>query len=268
MFNWIRQHRTALLLVLIIILIITHGFFDSYFKVDTITVWLIAALLLLPHLSFIKRIKFGDFEAEITKEEVNAIKEKVAEVKVAKTKIPAQFNLQELADSDLQLALAKIRIEIEKKLRILFQVNVDSVSESLLRRMSIRGMIHELGVKKILDRDLESALTDLVILANRAIHGEDITIQNQKVLVESATKLLAKLDSLVVNQALKRKKKLAIKPTELAQYTNATYQVTTVLPYLKKPEKRLYTLNQLEFEAFLETYHHTGEVLIGMEKID
>lgn len=265
-----KLENNHIYVLILVALILVHGLFDTYFKIDNVTILLVLIILLLPYLSLIRKVKYGDFEAEITKEDVNALKEKVEEVAVgdqAPSNEQQENELKALAESDLQLALAKVRIEIEKKIKNIYQIYFPSFSEYLHYRTSVNAMIRELNKKGIVDSQLCNALTDLVSVANRAIHGEDISTENKKVLVNSAIDLLSKLDSFVIDHALLTMKKEITDSETVDQYANAIYKVNTIVPYVNKPEIRSYVLNQSELYAFLDDYGETAEFVIEIKKI-
>lgn len=160
----------------LVFLIVIHGLFDSEFKIDTVSILLIIIILLLPYIPLIRKIKYGDFEAEITREEVDAVKEKANEIRVEHAEPERAKTIKdELVTLDFQLALAKIRIEIEKKMRLLYQIYFPDLPDYTRRHAGIKGMMVELRKKGIVSQELYSALLDLVGLANRAIHGEEIS---------------------------------------------------------------------------------------------
>ena len=51
-------------------------------------------------------------------------------------------------------------------------------------------------------------------------------------------------------------------------FRNALYKVITVVPYVKNPEKRVYTLDQDQLDEFMDGYCEYAEYLISIEKID
>ena len=97
--------------------------------VDNTSIVLLIIIILSPFISAIKKIKFGDFEAEIDPIEIQRIKEDVA-TKLPETEQPQEKTLEientvssivELVDSDPVIALAKLRIELEKVITKLYR---------------------------------------------------------------------------------------------------------------------------------------------------
>jgi len=260
--------KPNLFIVGIVSLILLHGFLDSFFKIDNVTIILIILILVSPYFPLIKKIKFGDFEAEITQKEINDVKEKIDNLEIDGNEDSQKYSeLEKIAQTDLILFLAKIRIEIEKKLKSLLSVYTKSLPERFMKRISLRGMIHELSVKKIIEKDFEEALVEITDIANRAIHGEETSTENKEVLIATSVDILRKLDFLASSYALKLMKKQIINEKTYDQYENSVYQLTTVVPYVNHPEKRVYKLDQAELTAFLNNYEEHAEFIIELKKI-
>jgi hypothetical protein len=107
-------------------LLAVHSLGVKAITVDTTSLFLIGFLLLCPWLAALKRIKIGDFEAEIDPAEVKRltadISKALPELKQEATPTPpgasaAVEAVRQLAVSDPVLALAKLRIELERTLR-------------------------------------------------------------------------------------------------------------------------------------------------------
>jgi len=69
-------------LLLALVFLVSHALAFDKIKVDNTTIILLLVILISPFISAIKKIKFGDFEAEIDPKEVRRIKEDV-EAKMA-----------------------------------------------------------------------------------------------------------------------------------------------------------------------------------------
>ncbi len=268
--NWpmkkLRKNHLKLLTILILILVIAHGLFDDFFKVDNTSVLLLLILILLPYLPLIKKIKFGDFEAEISNEEIKSIEKNVEEIPVKqRKKIRSEKveNLKELAENDPTLALAKARIEIEKKIRSLGQIYIKNKTA---RSLSLRRVINELMGGRILEFSLVALLNDVITVANRAIHGESVSKGNAIKLVELASKAIDELDYVVIERALKSADSEVITTRDMEILMEGDYVLKTVVPYVKNPEIRTYHFNQAELDAFLEGYDEVAEFIISLER--
>lgn len=94
-----------------------------------------------------------------------------------------------VADQNPSLALAGLRIEIEKRLRMLAQrakLNGD--------RASVRQLMYALAQKKMLSSQEQAVLAEMIITLNRAVHGEDYDPRSAQWVMENGPKILASLD--------------------------------------------------------------------------
>lgn len=76
-----------------------------------------------------------------------------------------------VADTDPNMALVGLRIEIEKRIRALAQ------RYDLKEKRVLSQMLRELRSKNILTRDVASGLHELIRVGNQAAHGDDVTIE-------------------------------------------------------------------------------------------
>lgn len=267
--NILRGNKNDLLFITILILIIVHGCFNKYFKVDNTTVLLLLILILLPYLHLIRKIKYGDFEAEIKPEEVKKIEGKATKIPEKKQEDTLDFGktdyLESLAQRDPELALAKVRIEIEKRLRSLGEIYLPK--SKVLFHLGIRNILAALKKNKIIDSPLASVLEDVISVANRAIHGETVSKRSACKLIEISNKIIVRLDYIVIQHALSTEKAKKITQKKVENYLKARYKLTTIIPYTKNPEERIYELNQTELYAFLEGYEKTAEFIIKLEEM-
>ena len=164
-----------------IALIVIHGFWNDVFLVDYFTV-IILFILCIPFLSqFLKRAKVPGAEFEF-REEIEST-EKVVKQSVEKSKsktdgkirpLPFEtFNtrtVKMLLDSDPILALASLRIEIERKLR-------RAMKHFKLpdQKITLSKIIEDLMERGILHPEQVTALRKIIEMCNKAIHGYDIT---------------------------------------------------------------------------------------------
>jgi len=120
----ILQNLWWVTFVLSIALLGTHTFKLTGISVDSTSILLLIIILISPFIASVRKIKYGDFEAEIDPKEVEKIKTEAE--KSAESKGPEEENrpeiyiatesIRDLASSDLVIALAKLRIELEKAL--------------------------------------------------------------------------------------------------------------------------------------------------------
>ena len=261
----LKLNNQKIFSILVFSLIILHGLFDSLFKIDNTTVLFVIILILLPYIHLIKKIKFGDFEAEITQKEVNKIEKMADEIpekkdKEIKTEIVEQLN--ELVEYDPNLALAKARIEIERKIKMLDSIYLKNKSKSY----NLRNLINELVRNKIIDQNLGALLNDVITVANRSIHGDDVSKKNAVKLISIAGKAIQELDYVVIDNVHKDETKEIIDQKKVDDYMEGHYILKTIIPYVKNPEIKTYKLNQIELDAFLEGYDEYAEFMISLEK--
>src|ERR1700704_5809947 len=69
--------------ILILVLIVVHGLFDQWFKIDPTSLALLGLAIIVFYLPMIRKFKWNDFEAEI-KAEINDAAEVVQELPVVK----------------------------------------------------------------------------------------------------------------------------------------------------------------------------------------
>ena len=256
---------------LVIVLIIVHGRFDNFFKIDSLTLLLVALLILLPYIPLIKtwKFKYGDFETEVTTEEVNEIARKSKEIPQREDMIENEnfIDLKALAETDPQLALAKIRIEIEKQLRLLYNIYLPA-DASRVKNPSPRMIVERLLREDIIEKPLASIINDLIVVANRTIHGEEISPENALKLLDTYDTASGELEYVIINHALKSVKKETIDQNVVNVYQNADYVLTTITPLVNSPQRNTYKLNQAELEAFLEGYEDYAEFIIELRMIE
>lgn len=262
----IVRNKQVIFFVIILVLIAIHGLWDNFFKVDNTSVLLLLILILLPYIPLIKKIKFGDFEAEISHGEIKNIEKKIEgipEKQHKKIKTDKVNDLKALAKSDSTLALAKARIEIEKKIRSLGQIYLKNNDA---KTFGLRRVIDELIEDNILGSSLGALLNDVIIVANRAIHGESVSREDAIKLVNVASKAIDELDYVVIEHALKSETTKIITPRDMKFFMDGDYVLKTIVPYVKDPEIRTYHLNQAELDALFEGYDEVGEFIVSLEK--
>src|SRR5690606_27913800 len=118
---------------------------------------LVAIILFSPFIAAIKRIKIGEFEAEIDSEEVKKVtKEVSSSLPEAPQDAPPTSDrpvaiqaIRELAKSDRVIALAKLRIEIETTLRKLL---IRSGTRQDRKTYSLIYIIRDLASREVLSR--------------------------------------------------------------------------------------------------------------------
>jgi hypothetical protein len=94
-----------------------------------------------------------------------------------------------IAEEDPNLALAGLRIQIERRLRAIAQARGISAE-----RKSIRQLLRLLSEQGVLSEQQLSVLNDLLDLLNRAVHGAQVDRRSGEWAIEVGPQLLAALD--------------------------------------------------------------------------
>jgi len=98
-------------------------------------------------------------------------------------------------------------------------------------------------VHKAVDAELAASLRGIISLCNRAVHGEDIREADARQVIEIGTELLEVLDLEVRGFAVEHPIETPIiTPEELERLLAARFRLTTVIPYVKNPERRVYMM--------------------------
>ena len=195
----------GILILIVLSLLVVHTFSINSLKVDNISIILLIILILIPFITAIKKFKWGDFEAEIETKEVKEIKKSVDKViskpKESKENVLASKTISnhtreevselfdyliELSDIDPVLAMAKLRVEMEKLIRRVYLFH-----EGDEKRMHRIGYMTKYLIAKedFKSQEFESAQM-IINVSNRVIHGEKIESSDAKIVIMSAAKLL------------------------------------------------------------------------------
>lgn len=172
--------------VFIITIIVVRGFWPAVFALDRYSVgllFLVAIPLLAP---FLKRAKwFGaefDFkentqqlatQVEDSIEEQTEIEEETLAADIMET-FSAETAMS-LVEQDQNLALASLRIEIERILRLAYQTLINPEASTKAGVSFLVDELHKNGVIRNHQRD---AIRQITKLCNEAIHGAEVTVQD------------------------------------------------------------------------------------------
>jgi hypothetical protein len=254
-------------------LLFCHSFGVAKITVDSTSLVLLAIILLSPFVAAIKKIKVGDFEAEIEHEEVRRIAaeaEKSITEKTPSTELPshsveAAETITKLAETDLVIALAKLRIELESRLRKLYE-RVPNQTER--RKLSVVPMMRAMTVQGILPQEVSAAIRDVMAICNRAVHGEEIRVADAQRIIEVGIPLLAELDAIYREHAVVDPLAKDVVPVKEYERLLATrYRLTTIVPYVERPERRVYEMTQEQLNEFFDGYSDFGEFVVRLEEI-
>lgn len=260
-------------LVLGLIMLIAHTLSLNVLKVDNTSIILLLIIAISPFISAIKRIRYGEFEAEINPKEIEKIKKEISEHVNANDRNeqpPEVVNqiraIKELVDSDPILALAKLRIEMEKALNRLFRMT--GLKNEQKRPISAGKMAYSLAAAEILNKNVALSVREVISICNRALHGEDIRIQDAKSVLDVGTSLLSELVFIASDLLLKPIESVEVDQVAVGEYRSAKYRVTTITPLVDRPIKKIRILDQDGLDELLEGYNEYAEFIVEVIKIN
>ena len=139
----------------------------------------------------LKNLKLpGGFEVEFKDlEETEARLEESGLLPQKEKAEPLSHSFLVVAREDPRLALAGLRIEIEKRLVLLAEKSGGSP-----RVKGVGGYLHYLRDKGVLTEEQQSVLADMVGILNSAVHGEEVRKDVAIWALDVGPKLLAELD--------------------------------------------------------------------------
>lgn len=105
----------------------------------------------------------------------------------------AAFSFQSIATRDPNLALAGLRIEIEKRLSSLAEIH----GLSARRPMGVGQALRALVQSEVLTNEERSILADMVNMLNSAVHGAEVDSRAAAWAIDVGPRLLASLDERV-----------------------------------------------------------------------
>ena len=270
----IVNHLWWLVLVIAVALLTAHSLGLRQIVVDNTSLVLLVLVLISPFVAAIKKIKIGEFEAEIDPEEVKRIAQQVEESLPDASPQPtgtpetgmAAAAISNLAASDPVVALAKLRIELESRLRRLL-VNADP-NISQLRPSPLPSVIKRLTVRELFPAEFGAALRDVIAICNRAIHGEDIRDVDARQIVNTGIELLEALERIVRDYGTTHPVETSvIDAEERDAFRNGRYRLTTVVPLVDEPRRHVYVLTQDELDSFFDGYTEFAEFIVALERI-
>jgi hypothetical protein len=177
-----------------LLLVLAHILFPNA-RVDLTTVFLLLVAALPWLAPLFKSVELpGGLKVEFR--DLEKAKEDAARVGLLAKPIGnrQELSFMRVAEEDPNLALAGLRIEIERRLGAIARARgLDDRGSSvgqLLRQLASVGAISQAEV---------SVLNDLVILLNRAVHGAEVEPRAAQWAIEIGPSLLAALDELARN---------------------------------------------------------------------
>lgn len=153
-----------------LILIIIHAMFPEY-AIDTITIALIIIILFPWLIPYLGSIKFPG-GTEITFREVQRLEELSAGIEIQlRDVIPDEIEptRQDLLRFDSNLALASLRIDIERKLK-----QIARQKEIFTNRKSLGTILKSLYTNEIIGSSEYDTLRSVIDICNKAVHAEKV----------------------------------------------------------------------------------------------
>ncbi|MCK5061298.1 hypothetical protein KAR28_01995 [Candidatus Parcubacteria bacterium] len=250
------------------LLLVLHTFNIGSLNIDNTTILLIVLLFIVPLSGSLKKIKFGDFEAEIQPAEVKKIETEVRGLPQDDSPRSHEIdniveNIYSALENDHIMALAKLRIDLEKYIyKIIF------TQEKKFHKKSLYSAIRYLENKKIIDKKVITPIKDVISICNRAIHGEDVKKKTAESIIDIGGDLLMNLHFIFTELKSKPTTSEEISSTQRDHFMNSKYHVTTVVPIVDGPYINRYVFNQEQLNRFLENYDEFAEFLTEIKKID
>jgi|SRR5580658_3403080 hypothetical protein len=272
----IVAHLWWLVLLAALAMLLCHSLGVRQIAVDNTSLILLAVMMLSPFVASIKKVKIGEFEAEIQPDEVSRVArqaERSLPIKPAgdaplRDTDEAASAIRSLADTDPVVALAKLRIEIETRLRRI-ESRVDPGAAKRNRPTPLASIIRKLVSQDVFEADLGESIRDVVSICNRAIHGEDIRDVDARQIIDTGAELLAVLDLAVRHYASNNPIETErITPQERDRLSTSIYRLTTIVPLVENPERHVYQMTQEELDDYFDGYSEFAEFVIGLERIN
>lgn len=161
-----------LISLIALIIAVIHNIFPQI-TLDGITLGLIALATLPWVVPIIKSLELpGGFKIELQEFEKAAQRADsvgLLSKESATAKEKTTYSFQTIAESDPNLALAGLRIEIEKRLKRLAELN--GIGE---QPKGVRMLLNALAERKILSFEERAVLSDMIGLLNSAVHGAQV----------------------------------------------------------------------------------------------
>lgn len=259
--------------LLALMLLISHSLKVATLSVDSTSILLLIIMLISPFVAAIKKIKYGDFEAEIDPKEIQRIKseaEKNIDFSIQGDNEQPEINkttdsIKKIAESDAVLALAKIRIEIEKILMLIART-----SSIETNRISLGALVNKLSNQEIISSGISSSLREVISICNRAIHGEAISEDSAKTIIDLGVEIIDDLYWLYKEQAVVAPiiNEEIITTEEVNQYYEGKrYRLISIVPLVDSPKRIVRELTQEQLEEVLENYNEYAEFIVELTEI-
>lgn len=251
-----------------IFLLAAHTFKFAAVRVDGTSIALLGVVATMAILDLVRRVRFGEIEAEIEPREVAQVADQASAEPPRETdrgdSNELSRELVELSDRDPQLGLAKLRIELEQRLKRLYALDGKTEQTS---RIGLSRLVDTLVRRKRLAPELAEPTRELLSIANRAIHGEAVRASDARRLAEVGAGVLQELQWSLEDQVAEPVESEVVATEDVESWFSAKYRVTTVTPLADKPRKSVRILSQEGLDLLLDGYEEYAEFLVGVERV-
>ncbi len=163
-------------------------------KVDMVAVTLLVVAILPWLTPLVKSVELpGGFKVELQDLQKAASRADTAGLLAQPAKAEHAFTFEAMVARDPNLALAGLRIEIERRLGLLAQAHGLDAG----RQMGVGQLLPALVGADVLSQDEGSVLADMTSLLNEAVHGADVDPRAAEWAFDVGPRLLASLDERV-----------------------------------------------------------------------
>lgn len=242
-------------------------------NIDSTSILLLLIILISPFIASVRKIKYGDFEAEIDPKEIQKIKaeaEKNVEFKESDNEMGSEIyatteSIRELASSDPVIALAKVRIELEKVLNRLAKI-----AEIEVKKLGLGILVKTLSNHEVISPSIGKSLTEVIGICNRAVHGEAISEESANTIISLGIELIEDLYWTVQEQITLGSivSEEIITNSEMDEYYhNKKYRLTSIIPLVENPKKVVRKLTQEQLDELLDNYNEYAEFIIELVEI-
>lgn len=274
--SFFLKNSTAMAILIAIFLLIAHLFSWEGIVVDNTTIILLIIIFLSPLATQITKIKLGDFEAEIDPQKIKQIQENV----LLNSDIPENYQnlpriekvinqINKLFEEDHIIALAKLRIEIERISNDIHTMILKN-DRKTDAPIPLVKLIHEIYKQDIISEDIFHSVREVIDVCNKAVHGIEIKKADARIILDVGYNLLWQLASAIGDDEylLEPLRTEVITQGIIDDYNTSQYQVTTITPLVNNPTKNIRILTQWELDDLLDGYNEYAEFIVDIRKIN
>lgn len=195
--QFLRKYAPLLEFILLFALVVIAIIKPSWVTITWQVVALIVLLLGTPYVPLIKRISYGDWEAELATL-VETAEETVEGPEVSEEDSDVESrvsNLEEMLlrqlEEDPKVALAKLRMELEDVLREFALSRGFDHEREYIRFHEVLEFLR--GNTEVMDRDLYGDIRKVREVANEAIHGGEISRSTARRIIQVGLRVLERI---------------------------------------------------------------------------